>query len=445
MGPDSSAGRNLLSVSERLGEKTNESHLRETLEEQNREINQLVASLLERQQLLERLSKIQSSISHRKPLQEVLDAITLGARELLGDEVVGLRLQDPKDPSWALVVSSQGLSPELADAIRRAPMEEGAGGKAMLEDRLVVIDDYATNTGGIAALRERSLQAAMAAPVHENGRAIGSLVVATYNEGRTYTESEKEALLALAEHCSLAITDAKTVEAMRDAERAKDMFLAMVSHELKTPLTVVMGTLKTLERHHDSLSSEARAEMLTAAIDRCGELHRLIDRLLQGASAELADAESDTFLPQLVEDALRGFEHASRLNIGEIPELSLSAYAASVHRILGILVENALAHSTTASPICVGADLEERDVILWVENDGEIPFEDPDELFQPFQRGPDATSSGVGLGLYIARRIAVGMSGHLTAHMEEDKVRFCLRFPLRKRGLPAMRPDPSLI
>jgi signal transduction histidine kinase len=109
------------------------------------------------------------------------------------------------------------------------------------------------------------------------------------------------------------------------------------------------------------------------------------------------------------------------------------------------LVENALAHSTTASPICVGADLEERDVILWVENDGELPFEDPDELFQPFQRGPDATSSGVGLGLYIARRIAVGMSGDLTAHMEEGRVRFCLRFPLRKRGLPAMRPAPSLI
>ena len=424
---------------------TNETLLREALEEQNREINQLVASLVERQQLLERLSKIQSSISHRKPLQEVLDSITLGARELLGDEVVGLRLQDPKDPTLALVVSSQGLSPELVESIRRTPMEQGAGGRAMLEDRLVVIDDYASNDGAISALKERSLQAAMAAPVHENGRAIGSLVVATYSKGRKYAESEKEALIALAEHCSLAITDAKTVEAMREAERSKDMFLAMVSHELKTPLTVVMGTLKTLERHHDAISAQAREDMLTAAIGRCGELHKLIDRLLQGASAELADAETDIYLPHLVQEALRGFEHASRLDVGEIPELSLSAYAASVHRIVGILIENALAHSTTDSPVCIGADLEEREVVLWVENDGQLPFEDPEDLFQPFQRGPGATSSGVGLGLYIAKRIAVAMAGDLSARMENDRVRFCLRFPLRKSGLPAMQPAPSLI
>ena len=416
-----------------------ERELRRALEEQNREINQLVASLLERQQLLERLSKIQASISHRKPLQEVLDAITLGARELLGDEVVGLRLQDQADPSLALVVSSQGLSPELVDSIRRTPMEQGAGGRAMLENRLVVIDDYTTNERSIGALKERNLQAAMAAPVHENGVAIGSLVVATYKPGRTYTESEKEALVSLAAHCSLAITDVKNVEAMREAERSKDMFLAMVSHELKTPLTVVMGTLKTLERHHDSLSSDSRAEMLVSAIKRCTELHKLIDRLLQGASAELADAETETFLPDLVSEALRGFEHSSRLEVDDIPELTLSAYQASVHRVLGILVENALSHSQTVSPICIGAELDDRSVILWVENDGQIPFADPEELFEPFQRGPDATSSGVGLGLYIARRIAIAMSGELTARTEGDKVRFCLRFPLRKSALPTMK------
>lgn len=425
-------------VAHELDEQTRERELRRTLEEQNREISQLVASLLERQQLLQRLSKIQASISHRKPLQEVLDSITLGAAELLGDEVVGLRLQDQNDPSLALVVSSQGLSPELVDSIRRTPMEQGAGGRAMLENRLVVIDDYESNERSIEALKKRNLQAAMAAPVHENGVAIGSLVVATYSPGRIYTESEKEALVSLAAHCSLAITDAKNVQAMRDAERSKDMFLAMVSHELKTPLTVVMGTLKTLERHHESLSAESRGDMVSSAIRRCTELHKLIDRLLQGASAELADAETDTFLPDLVSEGVQGFEHSSRLEIGDIPELTLSAYQASVHRVLGILLENALSHSTTDSPICIGAELDERSVILWVENDGDLPFEDPEELFEPFQRGPEATSSGVGLGLYIARRIAMNMSGELTARAGEHKVRFCLRFPLRKSALPPM-------
>ena len=64
------------------------------------------AHLRERQLLLERLSKIQRSISHRAPLQEVLDTITEGIRVLTGDEVSGLKLLDPEDPGFVSVVSS---------------------------------------------------------------------------------------------------------------------------------------------------------------------------------------------------------------------------------------------------------------------------------------------------------------------------------------------------
>src|SRR5258707_143229 len=58
----------------------------------------LVATLQERQRLLEQLSRIQRGITRRDPLQTILDAITTGARELLGDDVVALRMIDPSDP-----------------------------------------------------------------------------------------------------------------------------------------------------------------------------------------------------------------------------------------------------------------------------------------------------------------------------------------------------------
>ncbi|MBA2724498.1 MAG: GAF domain-containing protein [Actinobacteria bacterium] len=416
-----------------LGQEASESRLRETLE-QKREINELLGSLVERQQLLQKLSKIQASISHRKPLQEVLDAITLGASELLGDEVVGLRLEDPKDSRYALVVSTQGVSGELAGNIRRAPIEEGAGGRAMLEDRLVVVTDYSHSERGIHALKEQGLEAAMAAPVRENGRAIGSLVVATYRADRTYKESEKEALLALAEHCSLAIADAKVVEAMRDAEHAREMFLALVAHELKTPLVVIMGTLHLLMKQHDKLPSESRADLLATATGRCEELQKLIDRLLQGARAEVSDIETYAYLPELVADTLRGFDHSSRLDVGHIPELNLMVHATAIHRILGMLVENALAHSQGSSSIRIGAELDRQEVVLWVENEANISLADPEELFEPFRRGVGATSTGVGLGLYIARRIAKAMSGEIIADVQDGKIRFSLRFSLQERG-----------
>ncbi len=412
--------------------------LRERSEQQTAENSALLTSLMERQQLLERLSRIQASISHRKPLQEVLDAITQGAVDLLGSEVVGLRLIDPDDPAYMITLSSAGVSPEELNAIHRIGVGEGAGGRAVSEDSLIVIEHYDDDPNGLSVFREAQLQTAMAAPVHENGEPIGSLVVASYKQGRRYSEEEKAALISFAEHCSIALTDAKTVEAMREAERAKDLFLAMVSHELKTPLTVIMGTLRTMERFGESLERDERMAMLSAAYERGRDLQRLIDRLLQGASAELAEVEREVFLPDMVNEAVRGFEHSFRVNVHEIPDVALEINAAAVHRLIGILIENALAHSEPSSPIRVGVGLSESEVAFWVENEGCLPDGDVEDLFQPFHRGAEARSSGVGLGLYIATRIAASMGGTLTASSEDGDVRFTLSVRLHRSSFMSL-------
>lgn len=103
---------------------------REKSERQAEENADLLASLQERQDLLERLFRIQRSISHRAPIAEVLDAITEGAAELLGDDVVGLRLLDPDDPSMLIMVSSRGMDEELTRTLSRTNINEGgrAGG-----------------------------------------------------------------------------------------------------------------------------------------------------------------------------------------------------------------------------------------------------------------------------------------------------------------------------
>ena len=184
------------------------------------------ASLQERQSLLEKLARIELSISHRAPLAEVLDAITEGATELFGAEVVGLRLLDPEDPEHLLLVSARGLSPGQERALKRSAPASSVGGQAFLEERLVIIDDYEHSELGVAELRVDGLQAAMAAPVREGGKVVGSLTVATHRLGRQYSSSEQEMLQSLAEHASLALTDARMIEAMRTAEKEKDAMLA---------------------------------------------------------------------------------------------------------------------------------------------------------------------------------------------------------------------------
>src|SRR3954451_23746363 len=168
--------------------------------------------MLRRQTLLERLSRIQRSIVHRAALQDVLDGIVGGASELLGDEIAVLRLVKPHNESQMVLAAATGVPGDLMEAVRRSPIGEGVGGLAVERNSLVLEEAYSAWEGGIPAYRERGLQAAMAAPVHENGVPVGSLTVASFRPGRHYTEAEQEVLSAFAEHASLALTDARNFE-----------------------------------------------------------------------------------------------------------------------------------------------------------------------------------------------------------------------------------------
>ncbi len=388
------------------------------------------AHLRERQLLLERLSKIQRSISHRAPLQQVFDTITQGIRVLTGDEVSGLKLLDPKDPGFVWVVSSSGLTPQMDEQVRRTPLGTGAGGRAVLEGRLVVIENYSAAENTVGKLAEEGMQSAMGAPVYQDGEIAGSLVTATYRPGRVYTESEKEILLAIAEYASIALTDAKTVEAMREAQQAKDMFFAMVSHELKTPLTVMMGALRTVEARAASLDDGVHDELLRSALIRGRDLQRLIDMLLKGARAELAGARRQIELPALITSAIRGFEAVRPIQTTLLPPIELFVDDDAVVQILGVFLENAIAHSPAGSQITVKISIRDAEVAITVSNEGRLPEGlDPEELFEPFRRGAEATSSGVGLGLYIASQLAEVLDGSIKVEQVDDEIGFTLRFP----------------
>jgi len=180
----------------------------------------LLESLQERQELLERLARIQRSITHGAVREDVLDAICLGARELLGDEVAGLQLVPPDDPGVLELVAMRGRD-ALELRGERSPRDDGIAGQAMADGRLVVSEDYQSDEYASTVFRDRGIHAAMSAPVHEAGRAVGSLTVASYQPGRRYSSIERDMLLAFADHASLALSDARSIQAMREADAAR--------------------------------------------------------------------------------------------------------------------------------------------------------------------------------------------------------------------------------
>jgi diguanylate cyclase (GGDEF)-like protein len=308
----------------------------------------LVASLRERQALLERLARVQRSISTRRPLDEVLNAIVHGAAELIGDETAGLRLLTPGDPTTMTLVSSTGLTEELLRAGRVSPVHEGIGGRAVREGRLVSSDDYASTERAMAAFVEHGITASMAAPVYQGDDVIGSLVVSTTLPGRVYSDSEKDVLLAFAEHTSLAVNDATTVDALRDA-------VAQATHEARHDgLTGLPNRSQFLELVQESLSRGDAVGVLFIDLDDFKLIndtlgHPMGDRLLQAVAGRLrqmtrtsdvvARLGGDEFAVLLgAATPAETIATADRVRTGLMPPFHLPGHQVSVGASTGVVV-----------------------------------------------------------------------------------------------------------
>ncbi len=181
----------------------------------------MLATLKERQVLLERLSEIQRAIVKRAKLADVLDSIVAGVTELLRPDSVSLRLRDPEDEEWTVLAASRGLDAERFPIGSRqltgvevgaaiAPdVRDDAGGCTVTPERLAVAQSGAGEAESVVELVGGNLEAVLAAPVMENGRVVGALTASSDDPDHTFSAADQELLLAFAEHTSLALTDAK--------------------------------------------------------------------------------------------------------------------------------------------------------------------------------------------------------------------------------------------
>ncbi len=272
----------------------------------------LLTTLQARQRLLEQLAMIQRAIARRAPKEQIFDAITTGAQELIGDEAVGLRLLDPDDAGMMLLVSSRGLRPDVAKRLWRVPIREaGAPGQAMMRDELVVIEGYGESPFGIPDLAHDHMQASMAAPVHENGTIVGALVVGSYREGRTYSKADRDILLAFAEHVSLVVTDAKTLQDMHEAFHdsltglaSRALFMDRLDHGLalaareRSQLAVLFVDLDRFKSVNDSLGHAAGDLLLVEVAQRLRRCLRDTDTAARIGGDEFAILLHDLDSPE---------------------------------------------------------------------------------------------------------------------------------------------------
>lgn len=239
----------------------------------------------------------------------------------------------------------------------------------------------------------------------------------------------------------------RDVSRQAELERLRGDFVARVSHELRSPLTPIRGLAQTLRLHDAQLTFERRQQVLDHLVERSDHLARLIDDLLLVTRVDTEDLH-DLFhastipLGQVVADEVTRFCHLHPRRVVDVdrPTAIVTALADPEHvaRIVGAVLDNADRYSPASERVRVTVSEEPGGPVVRISDRGPgIPEEQRDAVFEPFHRLEDPLTmrtGGVGLGLFLARRLAELMGGALTLATPPDGVGTTLELRLPAGG-----------
>jgi K+-sensing histidine kinase KdpD len=208
------------------------------------------------------------------------------------------------------------------------------------------------------------------------------------------------------------------------ANAAKDEFLGIVAHELRTPVSTLYGSAQFLRSHYDVLSESDKAELIGNLAEESSVMRELIENLLSLARPPTPDSVDlqDVDVGEVVSGSIASFERRSpnRTVTVEAPEAALRAMAERTYldRVVQNLLDNADKYSTPQHPIEIALASNGAQATVEVRDRG--PGVDPAELnliFNSFYRSPRTATGrpGKGLGLTVCKRLTEAMGGSIEA------------------------------
>lgn len=318
------------------------------------------------------------------------------------------------------------------DAARGVVVSVGegiAGRVAATGDPLLISGVASTEDFPGLVERAKPVRSAMSVPLRNRDELLGVLNC-NANGNREYDEYDLRAFTVFAEQAAIAIANARMYEREREhvsqlteLDSMKNEFIASVGHDLRTPLTSIIGSASVAKR--TDLPDASRVEMLDLITRQAGKLEGMVQQLLDAASVAVPTDElsAPIDLRARIEAvasafALRGLDVTLELHPCTV------FGGPTVDRAIANLIENAAVHGV--APITVSIDEQGSRVVCAVADAGAgIPPEQRELAFERFWRGdPSRTHPGLGLGLPIARQIARAHGGDAWA--EDGRVCFSL-------------------
>jgi PAS domain S-box-containing protein len=298
----------------------------------------------------------------------------------------------------------------------------------------------------LSLIRSLGLVSYICVPLVVSSTPLGVLTFATAESGRRYTDTDLALAMDLAQRAAVAIENTQLYQALRDADRRKDEFLAMLAHELRNPLAPIRSSLQILKMPGlDAATVERTQGMMERQVQH---LVRLVDDLLDVSrvmrgkiTLHRERVELATIVARAVETAQPLIEAQGHELIIGLPDESLPLEGDPVRlaQVVGNLLTNAAKYTEPKGSIWLTAQREGGEAVLRVRDTG-IGIA-PDmlprifDLFVQVDHAATRSQGGLGIGLTLVKKLVAMHGGTVEARSAGLKKgsEFVVRLPLSTR------------
>lgn len=436
-------------------------------------------------QQLSALRAIDQAISGTFDLAATLDLIVTEATRQLQVDAAAVLLLDRQDGMLRHAASHGFRTPEITGV--SLCLGEGRAGLAALERRPMIHPDWREEAPSCALtgwLAEEGFIAHHITPMIAKGQVQGVLEVfhrqrlqpdedwrdffatlatqaaialhnaSLYQELQAYTASLEERVMKRTAELEEAYAQlrqahgemSRALAQERELHELKTRFIAMASHEFRTPLTIILSSAELLERYGQRFDEQRRLTHLHRIQATTKRMNALLDDMLLLGRAEAGrlpfhpqPLDLVAFCREVVADLRLGVAAQHLLTLTVAAEIGAQGVPAILdeqllRHILNNLLSNAVKYSPPGSRVEVMLHRQGEQAILEVQDEGiGIPVEDQPRLFEPFYRAHNAGSAaGTGLGMNVVKRAVDLHGGAIAVHSAENQgTRVVVTLPLR--------------
>ena len=374
---------------------------------------------------LKRLLNLTLALNSVGETERLLGLVLRTAMDVADCEAASILLLDERTGDLRFAAASGEAGAQLVGT--KVPVDASLAGIVVREDRVLHAAEAGTDTRRYARTDAETgfvTRVLLGIPMRIDGEPVGVLQALNPNEG-SFNQSDVEVLLVVAAQAAVAIRNARHEQALTEAnakmaelDRLKTNFVAITSHELRTPITAVRGFGTILaEEVHEAL--QPYAEAVVEASERMVNVVETLDVMseLQGEMAVRQGCPVP--LTDVLADAI-GEDSRGRVSV-TLPEDSLfvSGDAGRLRLAFGNLVRNAVQFSPPGSPVRIEAEASGEEVRVRVVDQGRgLAAADLDGVFDAYIQvdDPDRRDhEGLGVGLTVARAILLQHGGRVWA------------------------------